>query len=141
MNSKRFFFVMLAVLLILGAGIIGAVYYGNSLLEKQSNKLLKLKLDSEVADKQQSSLSLAKKDIKDFSDLKASADAIVPQDKDQAEAVREIVKIAGNNKITLGSITFPASNLGQAKASTSTSATTGSSATTKPPSVTQVQPV
>jgi len=136
MNSKRFFFVMLAVLILLGGGIVAAVYFGNSLLERQSNKLLSLKLDSEVADKQQASLTLAKKDIKDFSTLKDQADAIVPQDKDQAEAVREIVNIAGKNKISLGSVTFPASNLGIAAATG-----TSSSVAPKAPTVTQVQPV
>lgn len=136
MNGKRFFFVMIGVLAILSAGVIGAVYFGNALLEKQSNKLLSLKLDSQVADKQQLSLVQAKKDIKEFTDLKDAANIIVPQDKDQAEAVREIVNIADKNGIKLGAINFPASNLGQAAAKPS-----GDSNSPKPPSVTQVQPV
>jgi len=36
----------------------------------------------------------------------------VPQDKNQAEAVREIVNLAAANGVTLASITFPTSSLG-----------------------------
>ena len=121
MNSKRFFFIMLVLLIISGLGILGAVYFGNSLLSKQSGKLVDLKLDSEVADQQQSSLLQAKKDVTKYSDLSDAAKAIVPQDKDQAETVREIVKIAQDNSINLSSINFPSSNLGVGGSSSSTS--------------------
>jgi len=44
--------------------------------------------------------------------LNKIAEAVVPQDKNQAEAVREIVNIAAANGVTLASVTFPASTLG-----------------------------
>ncbi len=136
MNSKRFYFVMIGVTTLLGISIIGAVYFGNVLLQKQAHKLVALKLDSRVADQQQTLLVQAKKDIEKYTPLQNEAQAIVPQDKDQAEAIREIVNIANRSGVKLGTITFPTSTLGQ----TVPKAATGSAGPITPP-VTQVQPV
>jgi len=129
MTPKRFYFVMCGLVGIMALGIIAAAVVGNSLLAKQSKKLLSLKLDNAVLDQQQTSLSKAKKDVQKYAQLEAEAKIIVPQDKDQAEAVREIVNIAAANNIGLSAITFPASTLG-----------THTLGTVAPP-VTQVTPV
>lgn len=104
---------MAGVVGLLGVLTIVAVVVGNQILQQKSKKLADLKLNSRVLDEQQSSLKRAKKDIETYTSLEQIAKAVVPQDKDQAEAVREIVKIAGDNGIKLASITFPASTLGQ----------------------------
>ena len=140
MTSKRFFFVMLAVLIVLGLGVLTAVYFGNSFLAKQSNKLVSLKLDSEVADQQQTSLLQAKKDIEQYSDLSDAAKAVVPQDKDQAETVREIVKIAQDNFIGLSAINFPSSTLGTISPNSSSSSSSGGSENATP-TISQVKGV
>jgi septal ring-binding cell division protein DamX len=142
MNSKRVFFGMVGLVVLLVLANLGAVFVGQQLLQKKSEKLTELKLDSKVLDAQQSSISQAKKDISKYSELENIAKSIVPQDKDQAEAVREIVKIAGDNKIILSTISFPASTLGQAAAA----APTGTDTTTPKPkaastALTQVLPV
>src|SRR3990167_9442113 len=100
MNSKRLFIILLAVICLLGVGIIASAVLGNSMLEKKAR-------------------------------------AIVPADKNQAAAVREIVKIAQSNGIKISSITFPASALGGITA-------TGSGGAAKPAAstaLTQVQTV
>lgn len=130
---------MIGVTILLGLGIFGAAYLGNSLLQKQANKLVGLKLDSKVAVEQESSLAQAKKDIAKYSELESEAKVIVPQDKDQAEAVKEIVKIASGSGIKLGSISFPTSTLGQ-KATKSSGSSKSSSSTAKVP-FTQVEKV
>ncbi len=139
MTAKRFYFVMLGVVSLLGIGVFASAYFGNSLLQTQSRKLVALKLDSRVSDEQQVSLLQAKKDITKYADLEKEAKVIVPQDKDQAEAVREIVKIASSSGIKLGAINFPSSNLGQSVLPTSPS--TPSATKSLAPPVTQVQPV
>ncbi len=129
---------MLAVTALLGVGIIVAAYFGSQMLSKQAQKLVSLKLNSKVADTQQTSLLQAKKDIKKYAELGQEAKAIVPQEKDQAATVREIVTIAAANHMKLGAITFPASSLGQSLPVSSAPATPQ---TPKVPPVTQVQPV
>lgn len=135
MNSKRVYYILLALCFLTGIAIIAVAILGNSMLEKQSKKLVSLKLDNHVLDAQQTALSQAKKDIDKYQDLEKIANTVVPQEKDQAATVREIVKIADDANIKLSAITFPSSNLGQAvvKSSTGTSV--------KTPPITQVKPV
>lgn len=114
MTSKRLFFVLLAVLTLLGIGSVAAVVVGNSQLKKRSQQLHDLKVESGALEEQQKSLIQAKKDIDRYSGLDSIAKSIVPQEKDQARTVRELVQLASNNSIKIGSITFPASTLGQA---------------------------
>jgi len=142
MNSKRVFFIMFGIVATLAFANLGAVVLGNQMLGKKAEKLMANKLDSKVLDEQQTALTKAKKDIDKYSELEKIAKAVVPQDKDQAEAVREIVKIAGDNGIILSGISFPASTLGQtAPKPTSTDPSSGSGTVVKTPPVTQVQAV
>jgi hypothetical protein len=114
------------------------------MLQKNSKSLTGLKLDSRVLDEQQNSIKLAKRDIQKYAELESIAQSVVPQDKDQAAAVREIVKIAGSSGIVLSAINFPASTLGQiipkATAGTTTTPTTTPTAPAAP-KITQVVPV
>lgn len=143
MNSKRFNLLMMLVAFVLSLAFVGAVYIGNQLLKKQSDKLTSLKLDAEVADEQQKSLIQAKSYIEKYEKLGEDSRSIVPQDKDQARAVREIVKIAGESGVSLSSVTFPSSTLGTAQSKVTTPIKTTDSKTTavKSPSITQVKAV
>lgn len=133
MNSKYVFFGMICITSLLGVGVIVATVLGDHMLQQHAHQLVNLKLDNAVLDQQQVSLAKAKKDVLKYSELEKEARAIVPQDKDQAEAVREIVKIAADNKIKLSAISFPASTLG--------TSSSGASTTTPKSTITQVQPV
>lgn len=132
---------MIGIVALLALANLGAVFVGTQFLQSRSKKLADLKLDSSVLDEQQSSLNRAKKDIETYAELEQIAKAVVPQDKDQAAAVREIVKIAEANGIKLASISFPASTLGQTppKAAPVEGETATPAPKTSP--VTQVQPV
>lgn len=112
MNSKRIYYGMVAGLVLLMLAVVGSAYVGNGLLQTQSKKLVDLKLRSQVLDLEKTSLTKAKEDIETYQSLNKIAKSIVPQDKDQANAVREIVKIAAESDIKPSSITFPASTLG-----------------------------
>lgn len=114
MTSKRLYFVLCGLLVLL-AGLGGAsIYLGNKQLVAKSAQLTSLKIDTRTLDDQQRSLLQAKKDITTYTELESIVKAIVPQEKDQARTVREIVKLAADSGISIGSITFPSSNLGQA---------------------------
>lgn len=145
MNSKKVFFAMIGLLVLLsGLGIAG-MYFGNSMLQKESGKLVQLKLENQLLDEQQTALTRANQDIETYAELESIAKAIVPQDKDQARAVREIVKIAQETGVVLQTISFPTSTLGQEKpkAAPATPAEDAAPAPAAPaaPAITQVKPV
>ncbi|HSH18722.1 MAG TPA: hypothetical protein VK978_05060 [Candidatus Saccharimonadales bacterium] len=112
MNTKRVSYLMIGLLSLLVLGILGSAYLANGLFEKQAATLNELKLKSEILAAEQQSLIKAKKDVATYKPLADIARVIVPQDKDQAQAVREIVKLARESGIQPSSITFPTSNLG-----------------------------
>lgn len=141
MNSKKTFIAM-SVFCVASLGLLGAsVFFGNQLLQSHSEKLTALKVEAAVADEQQTSLTQAKKDLETYSELNDVARQIVPQDKDQARAVREIIAIAGESGIQITGITFPASSLGQAAPKATTTEGETDATKTVTPTISQVKPV
>lgn len=112
MTAKKAYFIMIAALAAVGLLGIASLVFGNKLLTNKSNTLLNLRLQSQVLNDQQTSLAKAEQDIKKYTPLNQIAQSVVPQEKDQARSVDEIVNFANQQNITLSSITFPASNLG-----------------------------
>ncbi len=144
MTPKRFFIVMCVVNLILVLAIITGVYFGNSLISKQADKLSLAKAKNEATQALKDQLNQAKKDIAQYEDLNQITKSVVPQDKDQAKTVLEIQKAAMESGIPIKSIVFDTSSLGQVKKATTPSSEDG--ATTKTPAapttdITQVAPV
>lgn len=145
MTTKRVYYVMLGLVGLLCIGMLVGTYQVNSLLESKAKKLVDLKLKSEVVSSQQTGLQRAKKQVAQYSGFEATAKTIVPQDKDQAQAVREITKIANESGIRrLSSVTFPLSTLGGIGGSSSQStsgSTTPATNTGKKSGLTQLLPV
>lgn len=143
MNSKRVFFVMIGVLVVLAAAIGGGAYAGSQMLEAKAKMLSGKKLQSKVLAQEQVSLAKAKKDVAKYQSLETIAKTIVPQDKDQAEAVREITNLAAQSGITLSSITLPSSTLGTSAPTSPSSSSSSSSvsATSSKTDLTQLIPV
>lgn len=132
MTSKKLFYILLSVVTILGIAIFGSAYAANAVLMNKTASLSKLKARGQVLDDLQVALIRNKSDIKEYSELNEIAKAIVPQDKDQTQTVREIVKIAEESGILrLTSVTFPASTLG----------TTGGASASATGGITQVTPI
>lgn len=143
MSTKRVYFVMLGLVGLLFVGMLAGTFEVNSLLEAKAKTLVDLKLQSQVVTSQQTGLQRAKKQIAQYASFEETAKSIVPQDKDQAEAVREITKIATDSGIKrLSSVTFPLSTLGGPAGATSTTGTTAPSAnSSKKNALTQLLPV
>lgn len=112
MTPKRAFFAMIGLIVVSVGSIVGILVVGNGMLQSESTKLVDLKIESAIAEKQQTDLAKAKSDINKYSSLDEITQTIVPQDKDQARAIREIVAIAGQSGIGLESFTFASSSLG-----------------------------
>ena len=128
--SKRLNLALIGVIGLLLAGLAGGAYGANTLLSSRAAKLTNLKAKSLALAQEQLSLVNAKKDIKTYAGLEQIARAVVPEDKDQAEAAREIVNIAGANGVSLAAINFPASTLGTSSSGNAAATTTTPSAGT-----------
>jgi hypothetical protein len=138
-TSKRVFYLMIAALGILVLAIVGSAYTANTMLEKRAKTLGDLKLQNQVLEQEKVGLVKAKKDVAKYSELEKIAKTIVPQDKDQAEVVREIVKLAADSGFKPSSITLPASTLGTVKSATPATGAPAASAATS--NLTQLKPV
>jgi hypothetical protein len=145
MNSKRVFYLMIGGLIVLVLGILGSTYLASSMLSTRAKTLSDLKLKNQVLSTEQTGLIKAKKDIAKYTSLEKIAKTIVPQDKDQAQTVREIVKLASDSGIKPTSITFPASTLGAPAAGATSTGAADTPATSKASSaaagLTQLTPV
>ena len=113
MNTKKTFYAMICLSILMTAGIIVAFISSFGILKKSSDELVAVKLENRILDEQQSFLVKAKKDIETYKELNGIAQSVVPQDKDQARTVRDITSIASSLGIKLSSVSFPASTLGQ----------------------------
>jgi len=119
--SKRLYYLLVGLVGLLIIGLVVGAYGTNQLLASRAVKVTSLKAKSLALSQEQLSLANAKKEVKKYSGLLEIAQTVVPEDKDQAEAVREIVNIAAANNISgvsLQQITFPASTLGAGAAGT-----------------------
>lgn len=113
LSNKHFFYLMTSTIVLFVVLSGGGAIFANRILAKQTNKLNQLKLESEIVDRQKQDTVVANANIERYQELEQIARQIVPQDKDQSRAVREIVGLAEESGITLSSISFPSSNLGQ----------------------------
>lgn len=110
MNSRRLYYCLSGVIALLFVGIVFGAYDANKLLA--SHAQINLRAKSQALAQEQQSFIIAQRNIKKYAALDQIARTVVPQDKNQAEAVREIVNLAAHNHIALVSIDFPPSTLG-----------------------------
>lgn len=116
LGARRVYFVLMGFI---GLGLIAlgiSVYFASTILTGKSGDVRAARLENLVLEERQRLLSKANQDIQKYRDLAVVARDIVPQDKDQAQTVREIAKLASRSGVILGGITFPSSNLGDSKA-------------------------
>lgn len=112
MSPKRTFLGMVGTLVVLSALFVAATYFGSKFIAREGENLTALKLEAAVLEKQSEALQRAKKDIVEYEELETIAKTIVPQDKDQAQTVLELVNLANQAGIDITSVRFPASELG-----------------------------
>lgn len=113
MNTKRFFFVMSAAVVLLCLAIIAVTVVGNNLLKGQANKLSDLRAQNQVVEDQKLALIQAKEDIERYRELNEISKSIVPKDKDQARAIREINRFAEESGVVIETVAFDPSSLGE----------------------------
>lgn len=140
MNVKKFRLVLLGIFSLLVLAFAGIGILGLGILKDKSAQMVELKLKNKTAESQLSNLEISKNDIEKYSYFKDVAKSVIPEDKDQAQAVLEIFQLAQAAGINIQSITFPSSNLGARSTVTADSTvTTPSAAATK--AISQAVPV
>ncbi len=112
MNSKKLFYLLLGVVCLLISGLIGGAYGANVILQGQAKKLVDARSVSAALEQQQAQLTKAKASVIKYDSIGKIAKSVVPQDKNQAQTIRELVAIADKNGIKLAAISFPSSTLG-----------------------------
>jgi len=122
MNSKKFRLVLMGIFAVTLLAFLIIWSAGMGALKKESDKMVKLKIDNQTADAQLANLESSKKEVEKYSYFRSIASSVIPNDKDQAQAVLEIYQLASAAGITIQSITFPNSDLGSKTVSSATSA-------------------
>ena len=136
MSPKKYHILMIVLIFIVGLAFLGVAYWSNDLLVARSNLLVSLKAKNNGLQQEQVGLLQDKRDIKKYQSLYNIAKSIVPENKDQVQAVRQIVNLASQNNVILASITFPSSSLGNNLGTSVQPATTPKPSSTPSGSVT-----
>ncbi|MFO0882092.1 MAG: hypothetical protein U0491_01445 [Candidatus Saccharimonadales bacterium] len=123
MNAKRFFFVLIGLIGLLIVITIGLVVGGNQIMAKTSQKLVDAKLNNSLADVKISEYLKAKNYLSQNPDVRAMVNNMIPKDKDQDTATKELYKIADSAGVSISSIQYPSSNLGLKATGGSTAST------------------
>lgn len=112
LTSFRLFILLCVACGLLVVAAFGLTYGANKLFARQGQTLEDAKINYEVAQNREDALQRAEANIAKYEQLNIIAQGVLPQEKDQALTVREIVAIARQNGVSLGSVTFPDSKLG-----------------------------
>lgn len=124
MNAKRNRFVLLGLLGLFSLVFVVLCFMGLSMINTKSQGVVQLKLQNKIADDQLASLEIAKKEVQQYAYFKEVAKTVIPDQKDQAATVLEILQIAAAAGISIKDITFPLSNLGGSSVAAQSSAST-----------------
>lgn len=136
MSSKRLRLVLLGSLFALALLFVATMVVGLSLLNKKSQRMVSLKVETKSLEAQLGSLGQAKKEIEQYSYFKGVAKSVIPDDKDQAQAVVDIIRLARESGISIQTITFPSSDLGEAPKNVPASGASGTAASGAAPAAT-----
>ncbi len=111
-TAKNMYFGLVAACVLGIVALLGGVYAADTALKSKAQAVREARLQNLALEREQQQLAKAKADIEKYRSLAEIAKHIVPQDKDQAVTVREIVNIAKQHNIKLGGVSFPSSSLG-----------------------------
>jgi len=130
MNPKKAYRYILAVFVLGIAGSGWLVQYASTWLTESSVELTSLRSEVQQLEQKRISLEDAKLTLNVERKAIDTLSKVIPTDKDQARIVKEIYQIAAQSGLSIDSVGFPASTLGNQTAPattvTATPATTGS---------------
>jgi len=140
-NSRTIRLLLIAGIALLVVIFLATTAVGLSILKSKSNSMVELKVKSQTADLQLSNLEKAKKQVQKYAYFKDVAKTVIPSDKNQAEDIVEINRVANEAGISIQSITFPTSTLGLTTSTTSATTTDATSSSSSKTAISQAKPV
>jgi hypothetical protein len=141
LDSKNLRLLLLAALALSVVLFIATFVLGSSILSSESQKMVDLKVKSQTAQTQLDNLEKAKKQVDKYSFFKQVAATVIPSDKDQADDIVEINKMADQAGIAIQSITFPPSSLGLGAAGLPVASSSSATNATASKTISQAKPV
>ena len=144
MTTKKAHFGLLGLLVLVIVAIGLAMYFSRVFLKSNSDSLVNAKLELYKIDETE---YIYRKNQAILQENQETADilaSVLPQEKDQAKAVREITQIASDNGLSVKAIRFPGSDLvitNKPVAAQTQGSTTTPQATPSGPTISQAKPV
>lgn len=132
MTSKKVRNLLIGLIALGLAVFIIISFIGISTLNKKSRTMVEQKVKSANVDAQLINLSRAKQDVEKYKTFNDIAKTVIPNDKNQVQAIADIFQIAEEVGILLQSVSFPNSTLG-AKPSSVPAASASGQATAAAP--------
>ena len=140
-NARRFNLILLVVLGLQIVGGVALTIYANKWLTRKSESLVTLKLDTiKLEEKQRVNLAAAN-DLEKYESTRLLLEKIVPKSKDQAKTIGELQTIATETGVTINTMTFPSSELGNNTSTATVVGTTPTAAASNTSAVSQAKPV
>lgn len=140
-NAKRLSYVLGALLFLQAVGMISLAVFANSWLTSKSENIVTLKLDTALLEAKQEVNQQALVDLDKYEATRVLLEKIVPKSKDQAKTIGELQTIAEETGVTIGTMTFPASELGNSTTNVAVVGTSLSAAASNTNAVSQAKPV
>jgi len=111
MTARQRRLIMLGGLAFLGLLFVIIAFIGLSNLSSKSQHLVDLKVEDNKLEAQLNNLAEAKKEISQYNYFRAIVRSVIPNDKDQVQAVADVLQFASQSGNTIQGITFPPSTL------------------------------
>jgi Tfp pilus assembly protein PilO len=126
LDAKKFFWILIAVNVMLIGATLVVFTQASSAGEKKSQKISKFKVDDQANDQLISYYKALQSTLNSNQDLESMIQKILPTDKDQSAALADLDKFSKNNNVSVQQINFnPGTNKGSGKTLTSPSAVKG----------------
>lgn len=111
MTAKKMYYIMLGSLIIVVLLLGLTMYFGLSVMKKESQKIINAKLNIAKAQKTESIYSSNKDLYISNKDLANKIDDFLPSDKEQDLIVAQLNSFATQSQLIISSISFPSSTL------------------------------
>ncbi len=124
MNAKRLHFILITLVASALLGSALTVWYASDWLAERSEDLVAAKLEGITLEEEQLRSFEAQNTLNEYSDLREIVKQVAPNEKEQEKIIAELYKIAAESNVTIQTLSFPSSDLGEQKAAPAAPATT-----------------
>jgi len=126
LDAKLFFWVLVAVNVLLVGATLAVFTQASSAGEKKSQKIAEFKADEQANDQLISYYKVLQSTLNANQDIETVINKVLPADKDQSAALVELDKFSKSNSVPIGQISFsPGTNKGSGQTLTSPSGVKG----------------